>query len=146
MAKTYYSLNVHISFSVKNRDLLLQAELLERMIHYLVGTINGLVGRSLQVGGVADHVHLLFGMKSSDSVSAMVREIKKASTNWIRQEIPGFSWQAGYAAFSVSPERLDAVSKYIVKQPEHHAKKTYREEWIELLKYARIELDESQFD
>ena len=146
MAKTYYSLNVHISFSVKNRDLLLQAELLERMIHYLVGTINGLVGRSLQVGGVADHVHLLFGMKSSDSVSAMVREIKKASTNWIRQEIPGFSWQAGYAAFSVSPERIAGVAKYIENQPEHHHSMTFVEEREMLFKMANVEFDPDDLD
>ena len=96
------------------------------------------------VGGVADHAHMLIGHKTTHCPADLIREIKKASTDWLRLEQPDFSWQEGYGV-SVSPERLDAVTKYIVKQPEHHAMKTFKEEWIELLKYARIEFDESQF-
>ena len=146
MARTYYSLNVHVIFSVKSRNPVLQGELLTRMIQYLVGTINGLSGHSLQVGGVADHVHLLFGMKANASVSEMVRELKKASTAWIRSEIPGFAWQAGYAAFSVSPERIGGVVKYISTQAEHHHKQTFEEEQEMLFRLANVEFDPLDLD
>ena len=98
------------------------------------------------VGGVADHVHMLVGQKTNQCPADLVREIKKASTDWLQQKHRNFTWQEGYGAFSVSPERLSVVSKYIESQPKHHEKKTFRDEWIEMLRYANIEFDESQFD
>jgi putative transposase len=146
MSKTYYSLNVHVIFSTKKRSPFLQGDLLDRTHRYLVGTINGLGGKALRVGGVADHVHLLFGMKSTDCVATMVREIKKATTNWIREEVPGFSWQVGYAAFSVSPERIMGVTKYIESQQEHHKTLTFAEERIMLFRLANVEFDLDDLD
>ncbi len=115
--------------------------MLDRMHNYLGGTINGLGCKSLRVGGTADHVHLLVGIGTKQCVADIVREIKKASTNWAREEIPAFAWQAGYAAFSVSSERLNGVIKYIEGQPEHHHKMTFEEERVMLFKMAGIEFD-----
>ena len=146
MPSTYYSLHNHYVFSTKERHPFLDEKIIHQAHEYLGGIIRGLGAKPVMIGGVDDHVHLLIGQKTTHCPADLIREIKKASTDWLRVEQPDFSWQEGYGAFSVSPERLDAVSRYIAKQPEHHAKKTYREEWIELLKYARIEFDESQFD
>ena len=72
--------------------------------------------------------------------------LKKSSTSWIRHEYPDFSWQEGGGVFSVSPERIPKVRKYIENQVEHHRVKTFREEYIELLRFANIDFDESMLN
>ena len=111
------------------------------MHDYLRGTIRGLGCKSLRVGGTADHVHLLIGIGTKHCIADIVREVKKASTKWAREEIPGFTWQAGYAVFSVSSERLNSVIKYIEGQAEHHHKITFEQERVMLFKMAGIEFD-----
>ncbi len=146
MPSTYYSLTAHIVYSTKNRDRFLNADIIQETHRYLGGTIKGLGAEPLIVGGVEDHVHLLVGFKTPHCLADIVREVKKSSNNWLRHEIPGFSWQEGGGVFSVSPERIPQVRKYIENQVEHHKTKTFREEYIELLRFAKIEFDESQFD
>lgn len=146
MPTTFYSLHTHYIFSTKNRHPYLDENILQRTHEYLGGIIRGLAAKPVTIGGVADHVHLLVGQKTTHCPADLIREIKKASTDWLRQAHPHFAWQEGYGAFSVSPERIPVVAKYIDRQEKHHAKKTFREEWIELLRYAGIEFDESQFD
>ena len=123
MPSTYYSLHNHYVFSTKNRDPSLHEDIINQTHEYLGGIIRGLGAKPEMIGGVADHVHMLIGQKTTHCPADLVREIKKASTDWLRVEQPDFSWQEGYGVFSVSPDRLDAVSKYIVKQPVHHSKK-----------------------
>ena len=120
--------------------------MLDRMHDYLGGTIRGLGCKSLRVGGTADHVHLLIGIGTKHCVADIVREVKKASTKWAREEIPGFTWQAGYAAFSVSSERLNGIVKYIDGQAEHHHRMTFEVEWVMLFKLAGIEFDPAELD
>ena len=143
---TYLALNVQIVFSTKHRQPFLNKDIIAPAHAYLGGVIKGLGGVPIQIGGVEDHVHILMGMKSTHSVAYLVQEIKKASGDWIREEIPNFLWQDGYAAFSVSPERLTGVSKYIENQAEHHHVKTFREEYIELLEFAGIAFDPKYLD
>lgn len=143
MPSTFYSLHAHIVFSTKNRHPYFDSEYIQCVHSYLGGTIRGIGAEPLIVGGVEDHVHLLLGHKTNQCVADIVREIKKSSTQWVRQKHPNFSWQEGYGVFSVSPERLANIRKYIEKQPEHHLKKSFREEYIELLRFAKIDFDES---
>ena len=143
---TFLALNVQIVFGTKHRQPFLNDEILAPAHAYIGGIVKGLGAIPLQVGGINDHVHILVGMKSTHSVAYLVQEIKKASGDWIREEVPNFLWQDGYAAFSVSPERLSGVSKYIQNQPEHHKSKTFREEYIELLEFAGIEFDPKYLD
>ena len=119
---------------------------MEEMHRYLGGTLRELGATPLIVGGTSDHVHLLFGFKSNQCIADLVRETKKASTNWMHGRNDEFYWQEGYGAFTVSPERLEVVTRYIQRQEKHHQKKTFREEFIELLRYARVEFDESMLD
>jgi REP element-mobilizing transposase RayT len=146
MPSTYYSLHAHIIFSTKNRHPYFDSECIEKVHGYLGGTVRGLGAEPLIIGGVEDHVHLLVGQKTNQCVADLVRELKKSSTQWMRQKHSDFSWQEGYGVFSVSPERIENVRKYIAKQPEHHRKKTFREEYIELLRFAMIDFDESLLD
>ena len=119
-----------------------------RLHEYLGGTISGLGGFPQGVGGMADQVHLLIGLKATHCLADVLRELKKASSAWVHEQIglPSFAWQEGYAAFTVSVTVREAVQKYIANQEEHHRVRTFREELIVLLKKAGIEYDPKYFD
>ena len=95
------------------------------------------------IGGTADHVHLLVGLKATHCLADVLRELKKASSLWVHEELKilGFAWQEGYAAFTVSATSRKQVLSYIANQEDHHRVKSYREELIELLERAGIEYD-----
>jgi putative transposase len=95
------------------------------------------------VGGVDDHVHLLVSLRPVHCIADVLRDMKKESTNWVKEHFePRFSWQEGYAAFTVSPSATNSVKAYIANQEEHHRKYTFVEELKELLERAGIEYDE----
>ncbi len=144
---TYLSLHYHVVFSTKNRVPCLDREWQGRLHSYMSGTVKGLGGFPQSTGGWNDHVHLLFGLKATHVVADTVREFKKASTNWIHQEIGlrNFYWQEGYAAFTVGHRERDAVKLYIDGQEEHHRVRTYKEELLDLLKEEGVEYDPKYF-
>jgi putative transposase len=148
MPSTYLSLHYHIVFSTKNRLPLLDLEWRKRLHEYLGGIVVRLGGHADQVGGVADHVHLLVGLKATHCVADVLRELKKSATHWVQDEIGlrHFAWQEGYAAFTVSPSAKGGVRSYIANQEEHHRMKSFREELIELLGLAAIEYDPQFLD
>ena len=114
-----------------------------RLHDYLGGTIHGLGGVATEVGGVADHVHLLVSLRATHNLSDVVRELKKASSVWVHQEIGmrSFAWQEGYAAFTISATSCDAVQKYVRNQQEHHRHRSFREEVQEMLIKAGVGFD-----
>ncbi len=148
MSSTHLSLHYHVVFSTKNRlpelDLAWRLQLHE----YLGGTINGLGGLSDRVGGVADHVHLLFDLRATHCLADIMRELKKAGSKWIHEEIglKDFRWQEGYGAFSVSPNARDGVRRYIENQAEHHRTRTFREELIDFLEKAQVKYNPAYLD
>lgn len=144
---TYLSLHYHVVFSTKNRVPCLAKEWRERLHSYMSGTIKGLGGYPQNTGGWNDHVHLLFGLKATHTVADTVRELKKASTAWIRDTIGlrTFSWQEGYAAFTVGYRQRDIVRAYIDRQEDHHRTKTYKEEVLGLLEESGVEYDPRYF-
>lgn len=148
MASTYLSLHYHLVFGTKNREALIAPEWRTRLHDYLGGTIRGLGGFPEGVGGVADHVHLLVGLKATHVLADVMRELKKASSAWVHEEIGlrAFVWQEGYAAFTVSATSREAVRHYIANQEEHHRVKSFREELIEMLNKAGIEYDPKYLD
>jgi REP element-mobilizing transposase RayT len=147
MPSTYLSLHYHLVFSTKNREPTIRDSWRPRLFEYMGGTIRGLGGFPEGVGGMADHVHLLVGLKATHCLSEVVRELKKASSAWVHQEIgQAFAWQEGYAAFTVSATAREAVRSYIAHQEDHHRGKSYREELIEMLAKARVEYDPRYFD
>jgi putative transposase len=144
MASTYLSLHYHIVFGTKDRMPLIDASWRPRLHEYMGGVIHGLGGIPEKIGGVADHVHLLVGLKSTHCLADVVRELKKASTAWVHQSVERgekFSWQNGYAAFTVSAPSRDAVREYIAGQEEHHRVKSFREEFVAMLEKAGIPYD-----
>lgn len=146
MPATHLSLNVHLVFRTKDSAPVINDEIIADTHAYIGGISKTLGDIPLQVGGVADHVHILLGIKATHSVANLVQEIKKHSSPWLQERVPGFTWQEGYGAFSVSPERVPGVVKYIQNQSEHHKTMTFEEERIMLLKLARMEFDPDKLD
>ena len=143
MRSTFLSLHYHLVFSTKNRMPLIDASWRERLHEYMARTVESLGGFPQGTGGVADHVHLLVGLKATHRLSDVLRDLKKASSMWVHREIafPNFAWQEGYAAFSVSATIRDLVQGYIAQQESHHQKISFREELLELLDRAEIDYD-----
>jgi putative transposase len=148
MASTYLSLHYHIVFGTKNRDPIIAEEWSAELHKYLGGTIHGLGGIPHAINGVQDHVHLLINLKATHCLSDVMRELKKASNAWVREQkkCSLFQWQEGYAAFTVSSTAKDAVRRYIDNQREHHRQRSFREELIEMLQTAGVPYDEKYLD
>jgi putative transposase len=134
----------HLVFSTKNRVPLLALPQLRSEMHaYLTSILRGQDCEPVQVGGVADHVHLLFGLSRTISLADLVKHLKTSSTKMIKDKgHHDFSWQTGYGAFSVSESNKSAVMAYIVDQEIHHRKMTFQEEIRVLLKKHSLRFDE----
>lgn len=144
MPSIHISLHAHVIFSTKQCRPILEAEWRGRLHAYLGGAIRGVEAVPVAIGGAADHVHLLLGLKATHRLTDIVREIKQGSSNWLNYvfDIEGFAWQSGFGAFSVSPSALGAVGKYIAQQELHHRRKTFQEEYIEFLSKSGVVYDE----
>ena len=148
MASTLLALHYHIVFSTKKRAPLITDSWRERLHEYLGGIVVGLGGISHCVGGVADHVHLLVGLRATHCLADFMRELKKSSSVWVRDAIKlrEFEWQEGYGAFTVSPGARNGVQEYIWNQADHHRVKTFQEELREFLKMAGVKYEDRFLD
>jgi len=116
-----------------------------RLYEYSGGTIRGLGGVSLALNGVEDHVHLLTKLPPEKALSDILRDPKANASGWMHNVFPAvrdFSWQRGYGAFTVSQSNVEEVSRYISQQKEHHARVSFRDEFIQFLMVNGIEYDE----
>jgi putative transposase len=136
---------VHMIFSTKNRERFLSPEICAELHPYLAVVLREDGCPALQVGGVEDHVHLLFGLSRTRTVAQIVETVKTNSSKWIKTKGPAFAefhWQAGYGAFSIGQSNVDAVIRYIQDQEEHHRKATFQEEYRRFLKRYQVPYDE----
>lgn len=139
---TYSQIYIQLVFVVKSRQNFLKKEFREEIFKYMSGIITAKGQKSIIINGVEDHVHLFIGLKPSMRLSDLVRDIKNNTTNFINDKKYlkfRFSWQEGYGAFSYSQSHIDNVYQYILKQEEHHKKKTFEQEYIQLLEKFNIE-------
>ncbi|MBA4019586.1 MAG: transposase [Pirellula sp.] len=137
---------VHCVFFTKERRPWLQIDEERRQVHaYLAGICEGQSSPAINIGGTADHVHILCRLGKVIDVSTLIRELKRESTKWVKKEfaaLKGFSWQQGYGAFSLSPAHVNAVKSYVSRQMEHHRTETFQEEFRRICAKYRVELDE----
>ena len=145
MGHTATNVLVHFIFGTRNRLPLIKSDM-ERALHaYLGGIVREIGGIALVINGMDDHVHILVRMPSSKSVADVARLVKTNSSRWVHEKWPqfgGFAWQAGYGAYSVSESGQGAVREYISNQKQHHAKRSFQEEFVAFLKKNRIVYDE----
>jgi putative transposase len=146
MSQSLAQIYVHIVFSTKTRRPFLQdATIRDELHHYLGGVCNNLECPVIQVGGVADHVHILCRLGRNISMSQLVRNLKQESSRWLKTKSPDladFYWQNGYGAFSVSPAHVELVREYIADQEEHRRTTTFQDEFRRLLTKYGVEWDE----
>ena len=148
MPSTHLSLHYHLVFSTKDRRALIVPEWRERLHAYMGGILNSMGAFPQAIGGVADHVHLLVGLKATHCLADVMRDLKRGSSEWVHDTIGerAFAWQEGYGAFTVSANVRDGVRLYIARQEEHHRTLTVREEYLEFLRRGGVEFDERFVD
>ncbi|MCO5252709.1 MAG: IS200/IS605 family transposase [Candidatus Kapabacteria bacterium] len=145
MAGTYTQIYIQIVIVVKGRDNLIRNENKDELYKYISGIVHNKGHKMLCINGVANHIHFLIGFKPVEQLSELVKEIKRCSSLFIneRKWVKGkFEWQSGYGAFSYSHSQISKVALYIENQEEHHRRKTFKEEYIELLNKFNVAYDE----
>lgn len=144
MPSTHLSLHYHIVFSTKDRAPNIGAAWRERLHACLGGVVRNIEGAPESIGGVADHVHLLVGLRATTCLADMVRDVKAVSFRWVYEEIGdrAVAWQEDYGAFTVSASQREPVREYIARQGEHHRERTFQEEYLELVRRSGVEYDE----
>jgi len=145
MPQALSAVYIHLVFSTKDRRPYLRDRVLRDQLHSYLGRVSKeLECAPLITGGVEDHVHMLARLARTITQADWVKELKRISTIWIKNEgIQDFGWQGGYACFSVSQSNLENVQKYIVNQEKHHARTSYQDELRALLTKHGIEFDEA---
>ena len=142
---TYTQILYQIVYSTKNREQSLNANKREDLYKYIWGILKNKKCHLYRIGGVADHLHILTHLNPTVSLASLVKDIKLASTDYIKNGnlFPNFSgWQEGYAAFTYAFKDKDKLIEYVKVQETHHHLKTYKEELIDLLREHGIEFDE----
>ncbi|HMU70222.1 MAG TPA: IS200/IS605 family transposase [Chitinophagales bacterium] len=141
MSSTYSQIYIQIVFAVKHRECLIRYSWEEELYKYITGILTNKQQKLLAINGMSDHIHIFIGMRPSCCLSDLVREVKKASTEFIKENNftkSKFSWQEGFGAFSYSHSSIDNVIKYIMNQKEHHKVKSFKEEYYAYLKEFEI--------
>jgi REP-associated tyrosine transposase len=136
---------VHLIYSTKGRERLLTEGIRQELHAYTATVFKAMECHALLMNSVEDHVHIVFSLARTRSISEVVETVKKSTSKWLKTkppELAQFHWQAGYGAFSVSQSNLDQVLKYIANQQEHHRVKTFQEEYRGFLKRHGVAFDE----
>lgn len=143
MPGSYTQLLYHAVFLTKNREPLIVQDMRPRLHGYIGGIVRNQRGSLLAIGGVEDHLHVLFRSRADAALSDLMRDLKGDSSKWVHETFPSrpFAWQEGYAAFSVSASARDKVIAYIENQEDHHRTRTFGEELRALLDAHGVEYD-----
>ncbi len=144
MAHTYTQIYIHIVYAVKDRARIISPAWKHRLHMYTTGIIQNQGHKLIAINTMPDHAHVFIGMRPDSALSDLVRDVKRDSTNFVNDQIrPGwkFSWQEGFGAFSYSHSQIDRVVKYILGQEAHHRRRTFLEEYEQLLRAFGVEYD-----
>ena len=145
MANTYHQIYVQTVFPVKYRNAILDKKWRSDLFGVIGNLINEMGCKTLLINGVEDHVHCLFAIKPNLSVSDVMKSIKSKSSKWINDNSltsQRFEWQKGFGCFSYGKSQIPRVYEYVKNQEEHHRKRTFHDEYVELLKLYGVDFDE----
>jgi REP element-mobilizing transposase RayT len=141
----FTQLYIHLVFAVKYREALLHKNVRPGIFQYMSGILTNMKHKSIIINGMPDHVHVLLGLNPNVSISDTVHDLKRSTSLLINDQklFPGkFAWQEGYGAFSYSRSQLKDIYKYIEEQELHHSKKTFKEEYNDILKKFDLQFEE----
>ncbi|MFV0290363.1 MAG: IS200/IS605 family transposase [Mangrovibacterium sp.] len=145
MSNTYTQLYIQFVFSVKGRENLIHESYRNELEKVITGLINQQKCKTIAIYCNPDHLHVFIGMNPMVSPAKLMEQVKSGSSNWINENkiVRGkFSWQKGYGAFTYAHSQVDSVAKYVLNQPNHHKKRSFREEYLLLLQQRDIAYDE----
>jgi REP element-mobilizing transposase RayT len=145
MANTYTQIYLHVVFAVEGRQNLIAPEHNDELQKYITGVVTAQRHKLIAINNMPDHLHLLVGLRPDAMLSDLVRDVKAGSSKFINEKrwvMGRFSWQEGFGAFSYARSQLGAVIRYIQNQQKHHAKKSFRDEYLELLEKFGVEYDQ----
>jgi REP element-mobilizing transposase RayT len=145
MANTYSQIYIQVVFAVEARQCLVRPEFKEELHQYMTGIVRERGQKLLAVHCMPGHTHILIGLKPSMALSDLVRDVKNGSSNFIngkRWILGRFSWQEGFGAFSYGHSQITTVIRYINNQEQHHARNSFRQEYVRFLRRFEIEHDE----
>ena len=141
MANTYTQIHIQFVFAVRFREAVIHSSWKDELYRYMTGIVQNNKHKLIAINGI----HILIGMRPTQSISDLMQDIKGSSSKWINQKgfIKGkFEWQEGYGAFSYGKSQVKDVIAYIENQEQHHSKKTFRDEYLDFLKKFDVEYDE----
>lgn len=136
MADTYVQAYFHLVFAVRNRDALIKKSWKDELEKYITGIVQKNNHKLIAIGSMPDHIHLFIGYNLNQTIPKLVENIKTSSNHWIEDKNLSrckFYWQKGYGAFTHSHKQIDVVAKYVLSQQEHHRKKSFKEEYTQML-------------
>ena len=145
MANTYTQIYIHIVFSPEHREALISKEWSDNLEKYITGIVQTNKHKILAIKAMPDHIHIFIGYNINQTLPKLVEDIKTSSNSWVNINNLSnfkFDWQRGYGAFSHSKSQIDAVVKYILNQEEHHKKRSFKDEYLEMLKKNDIKYDD----
>lgn len=145
MANTFSQIYIQTVFAVSGRMSLITKDYKEELYKYITGIVRNKGQKLLQINGMADHLHILIGLRPAMAIAELVRDVKSDSSDWINRKKLArgkFAWQEGYGAFSYGHSQLDMIIRYIQNQERHHQRRSFKDEYLTLLKKFEIEFKE----
>ncbi|MRT94042.1 IS200/IS605 family transposase [Ancylomarina sp. 16SWW S1-10-2] len=150
MGNTYSQIYVHLVFAVRNRRGLIHKSWKKDLEKYITGIVQNNGHKLIAIGSMPDHIHIFIGYNMNQTIPVLVEQIKTSSNQWVKDKgfsMANFSWQNGYGTFSYSRSQIDTIANYVRNQEEHHRKKSFKEEYLEILQKFDVEYqDKYLFD
>ena len=144
MANTYTQIYIHVVFAVEGRQCLIRPDHNDELQKYITGIVTAKKHKLIAINNMPDHLHMLIGLRPDAALSDLVRDVKAGSSKFINDKrwMAGrFSWQEGFGAFSHARSQLDTVIRYIQNQQKHHVRKSFRDEYVQLLEKFGVSYD-----
>jgi REP element-mobilizing transposase RayT len=145
MANTFSQIYIQTVFAVSGRLALITPDFKEELHKYITGIITKQDRKLIRINSMPDHLHILTGLKPAMALANLVRDIKSDSSEWINRKKLArgkFAWQEGYGAFSYGHSQLDTIVRYIMNQEQHHSRRSFKDEYLTLLRKFEIDFNE----
>lgn len=143
MPQSLSKIYIHVVFSTKHHKKLIAEHVRGELQKYIIGCLSNIKSYVEEIYANPEHIHILCTLPRTINIAQIISKIKAPSSKWMKTKgISNFEWQDGYAAFSVSASSVNAVKRYILNQPDHHKKQSFKEELITFFENYGVDFDE----